>query len=167
MYGFWRLGLRPAPSVGATCVANGLETATSMNAKKLATRASTGTTHATRSAAVRRREGDRQRGQAGQDEQPEQQRALLAAPEGGDRVRASAAAARVLGDVREREVVPEERREQHDRRDDGRREGREERVLSRPGEPPLAGRGRVAAGDERVERKAEAEHERRAPELGH
>ena len=54
MYGFWRLGLRPAPSVGATCVANGLETATSMNAKKLATRASTGTTHATRSAAVRR-----------------------------------------------------------------------------------------------------------------
>ena len=54
MYGFWRLGLRPAPSVGATCVPNGLETATSMNAKKLATSASTGTTHATRSAAVLR-----------------------------------------------------------------------------------------------------------------
>ena len=34
MYGFCRLGLRPAPSRGAVCVANGLETATSMNAKK-------------------------------------------------------------------------------------------------------------------------------------
>ena len=167
MYGFWRLGLSPAPSAGATCVANGLETATSMNAKKLATRASTGTTHATRSAAVRRARSDRQRGQAREDEQPEQQRALLAAPEGGDRVRRRQPAARVLGDVREREVVPEQRREQDDRRDDRRGEGREEGVLSGPGEPPLASRGRVAAGDERVERKAEAEHQRRAPELRH
>ena len=30
MYGFWRLGLRPSPSSGAACVANGLATATSM-----------------------------------------------------------------------------------------------------------------------------------------
>ena len=167
MYGFWRLGLSPAPSVGATCVANGLETATSMNAKKLATSGQHGDDPRDEVGGVSPREDDRQRGQAREDEQPEQQRALLAAPEGGDRVRRRQPAARVLGDVREREVVPEQRREQHDRRDDGRREGREERVLSRPGEPPLAGRGRVAAGDERVERKAEAEHQRRAPELGH
>src|SRR5687767_10053379 len=44
MYGFWRLGLRPPPSAGATWVANGLETATSMKAKNVVTRPSTGTT---------------------------------------------------------------------------------------------------------------------------
>ena len=37
MYGFWRLGLSPAPSAGAAWVANGLETATSMNAKNVIT----------------------------------------------------------------------------------------------------------------------------------
>ena len=54
MYGFCRLGLSPAPSTGAACVSNGLETATSMNAKKTATPPSTGTTQATRSGAERR-----------------------------------------------------------------------------------------------------------------
>ena len=46
MYGFCRLGTMPAPSAGAGAVANGLETKQSMNAKKPATPASTGTTHA-------------------------------------------------------------------------------------------------------------------------
>ena len=54
MYGFWRLGLSPAPSAGGTWVANGLETATSRKLKKTATPPSTGTTHAERSGAVRR-----------------------------------------------------------------------------------------------------------------
>src|SRR2546422_500453 len=54
MYGFWRLGLRPAPSGGATWVAKGLETATSMKAKKAVTRPSTGTTHAMMCGPVRR-----------------------------------------------------------------------------------------------------------------
>src|SRR5512133_429411 len=54
MYGFWRLGLSPAPSAGAACVANGLETATSMKAKKVATRPRTGTTHGSSSGAERR-----------------------------------------------------------------------------------------------------------------
>src|SRR3954452_5694598 len=45
MYGFCRLGLRPAPSTGAACTANGLETNTSRNAKKVATPPSTGTVH--------------------------------------------------------------------------------------------------------------------------
>jgi hypothetical protein len=54
MYGFWRLGLRPEPSAGAVCVANGLEITTSMNAKKTDTPPSTGTVHATRSGARRR-----------------------------------------------------------------------------------------------------------------
>ena len=52
MYGFWRLGLRPAPSAGAACVSNGLATATSRNAKNAATRPSTGTAHAITSRAA-------------------------------------------------------------------------------------------------------------------
>src|SRR5580765_2525780 len=54
MYGFCRLGFSPAPSIGAVCVENGLETATSMNAKKTETPPSTGTLQATRSGARRR-----------------------------------------------------------------------------------------------------------------
>ena len=46
MYGFCRLGTMPAPSAGAGAVPNGLETKQSMNAKKVATPASTGTTQA-------------------------------------------------------------------------------------------------------------------------
>src|SRR5213592_3744714 len=54
MYGFWRLGLSPAPCAGAVCVANGDATATSRNAKNEATAPSTGTVHATTSGARRR-----------------------------------------------------------------------------------------------------------------
>jgi hypothetical protein len=49
MYGFCRLGTMPAPSAGAGCTLNGLETNASMNAKNVATPARTGTTHAIRS----------------------------------------------------------------------------------------------------------------------
>ena len=45
MYGFCRLGVRPAPSVGAIWRANGLATNVSTNAKKAAIAASTGTVH--------------------------------------------------------------------------------------------------------------------------
>ena len=51
MYGFCRLGVMPAPSGGAACVANGLATATTRNAKKVETAAKTGTTHTMRSRA--------------------------------------------------------------------------------------------------------------------
>jgi hypothetical protein len=54
MYGFWRLGVKPSPSRGAGCVANGVETATSRNAKNVPTAPSTGTTQATSSRARRR-----------------------------------------------------------------------------------------------------------------
>ena len=54
MYGFWRLGLRPAPSAGAALVANGLETATSSHANATAIPPSTGVTQTTRSRARRR-----------------------------------------------------------------------------------------------------------------
>ena len=46
MYGFWRLGTIPRPSVGAGCTWNGLETKQSMKAKKTATSPNTGTVHA-------------------------------------------------------------------------------------------------------------------------
>ena len=51
MYGFWRLGVMPAPSAGAACVANGLATATSRNAKNVDTAPNTGTTQTMRSRA--------------------------------------------------------------------------------------------------------------------
>ncbi len=54
MYGFCKLGLRPAPSAGATCVANGLATKTSKTAKNVPTRPSVGTTHASTSRPTRR-----------------------------------------------------------------------------------------------------------------
>jgi hypothetical protein len=54
MYGFWRLGVIPAPSEGAACVANGLATATRRTAKNVETTAKTGTTHTMRSRAQAR-----------------------------------------------------------------------------------------------------------------
>ena len=45
MYGFWRLGLRPAPSSGAACGRTGSTTKTSRKAKNVATPPSTGTVH--------------------------------------------------------------------------------------------------------------------------
>src|SRR5215510_14073800 len=51
MYGFWRLGVMPAPSVGAAWVAKGLATATRRNAKNVETAANTGTTQTMRSRA--------------------------------------------------------------------------------------------------------------------
>ena len=104
---------------------------------------------------------------AGEDEQPEQERALLAAPEGRDRVAGRQLAARVGPDVDEREVVPDEGDDEHDRRDEGAAEGRDQRVLGRLREPPLAPRCGVRARDDRVEREPEGDDERRATELRH
>ena len=69
------------------------------------------------------------RAEAGEHEQPEEQRALLPSPERGDRVRRRQRLARRPGDVREREVVPQERGEEDRGGDGGRRERRDERVL--------------------------------------
>jgi hypothetical protein len=74
----------------------------------------------------------------GQDQQPEEQRPLLSAPEGGERVAERQVERRVVGDVREREVVAPERDEQHGRRHCGRAERREERVGRRRGETATA-----------------------------
>ena len=68
---------------------------------------------------------------AGEDEQPQEQRSLLAAPERGDLVARRQLAARVGPHVDEREVVPHEGDEQHERRDDRAAESRDQRVLRR------------------------------------
>src|SRR5205809_892283 len=48
MYGFWRLGVRPAPSAGAAARADGLATKVSTKAKKAAIAPRTGTVHGSR-----------------------------------------------------------------------------------------------------------------------
>ena len=73
-------------------------------------------------------ERDGKRPVPGEDEQPEEQRALLAAPERAQRVGGRQRAVRVRGDVREREVVTHERGREHDRGDERRREAAVERV---------------------------------------
>ena len=168
MYGFCRLGFSPAPSAGAACVANGLATATSRNEKNDATPAKHGhdpDDEVARPVAV---QADRDRAEAGQDEQPEKQRALLPAPERRDRVRRRQRPARRPRDVREREVVAQERREEHDRR---RRavvdERRDQRVLRRVREPAAPRRAAASARDERVQGQTERDDERGATELGH
>ena len=164
MYGFWRLGFSPAPSAGAGCVANGVATTTTRNAKKTATAPTTGTTQATRSR-VPAVEQDRGRPVAGQDQQPEEERSLLPAPERGDRVAGRQLAARVLGDVDEREVVADQRGEEDDRGDGARDEGADEGVAGRDGEAAPALPGGDRAGDDRVEGEAERGDERGAAEL--
>ena len=167
MYGFWRLGLSPAPSAGAAWVANGLETATSMNAKNVITPPRIGTAHGRRLARRPPCEEHRDRREAGEDQEPEQQRALLPAPERRDRVPERQLAARVVGDVDEAEIVLDERREQDGRADEGGREGRHDRVLRRLREPLAALPGGNRAGDDGVKGQPEADDERCAPELGH
>ena len=53
MYGFWRLGTIPAPSRGAGCWWNGLETKQSMKLKKTAMSPKTGTVQAISSRCLR------------------------------------------------------------------------------------------------------------------
>ena len=104
---------------------------------------------------------------AGQDQQPEQERSLLPAPEGRDRVAGGQLAARVLGDVDEREVVPDQRGDEDERGDDARPEGRDERVLRREREPAATLPGSVGAGDDGVDRETQRGDERGAAELRH
>src|SRR5829696_4355844 len=74
---------------------------------------------------------------------------------------------RALRRVDEREVVPDERRREHDRRHQARREGGDQRVLRGEREPTAALPGGDRAGDERIERQPERGDERGAAQLGH
>ncbi len=167
MYGFCRLGLSPRPSSGATWVANGLATATTRKAKKSAIapehRHDPGDEVA--GAAPVQEHG---RGRvAGQDQQPQQQRALLTAPEGRDRVAGRQLAARVRRGVDEGEVVADERGEEHARGDERGGEGRDQRVLGGDREPAAARVRGVGTRDDGVEGQPERDDERGAAELRH
>ena len=156
----------PAPSAGAGAVANGLETKQSMNAKN---DGDAGEHRHDPAIEVARApvEPDGERRVAGEDQQPQQQRALLAAPERRERVAERQRAADVLGDVDEREVAARERDPEDDGGDDRRPERGEQRVLRGEREPaPPLPRGE-RAGDERVDDEPEAQEERGAAELGH
>src|SRR6185437_7968785 len=91
----------------------------------------------------------------------------LAAPERGERVRERQLAARVVGDVREREVARAEGIQQDERGDGVRGEGADERVSSRLVQAPAAAVGGEAPGDRRVQGEAEGEQQSRAAEVCH
>src|SRR5439155_1302924 len=76
-------------------------------------------------------ERDGERAIAGEDEQPEQERAFLTAPEGREGIDRRQGVARVGGDVAEGEVVPDESDGEYDRGDGGRAEAGEQRVPGR------------------------------------
>ena len=167
MYGFWRLGLRPRAVGGSDLRRERARDGDEHEGEERRHEPEHGDDPREEVRARSAGERDRRGREARQHEQPEQERALLAAPEGGDRVRGRQLQARVLGDVDEREVVAQERREQ-DARGHGRRAERGEKcVLSRARQPPAPGESRVDARDQRVERQPEADDQRRAPELGH
>src|SRR3982751_4466173 len=73
----------------------------------------------------------------------------------------------MVGYVDEREVVPDQGREQDERRDGDGGEGGEESVRSRLVQPPASLEGRVPACEGGVEDKPEGDDERGAAELRH
>ena len=109
--------------------------------------------------------GDRERPER-QHQQPEQDRAFVAAPDGGDAVVQRQRAVRVGGDVEHREVVVDEAERQAD---EGERDQREQQARRRPRQ-----RHPVGAAARRAEHRHDAEHggdaerdpEREVAELG-
>ena len=166
MYGFWRLGFKPAPSAGAACTANGVATTTSRNEKNSATAAHDGDDPGDE---ITRLPVEQNRGGAvaGQDQQPEEQRSLLSTPEGRDRVAGRQLTACVLRDVDEREVVTDERDQQDDRRNGARDEGADECVARGESQAAPALPGRDRPGDDGVEREPERGDECGAAQLRH
>ena len=110
---------------------------------------------------------DGERGVPGQDQEPEEQRAFLPAPERRQLVDAAERPVGVVGDVGEREVAAQEPGREHGGRDDRRAEGRDQGVARRLGEPTSPSRGRVGARHGRVQAEAQRDDERRPPELSH
>ena len=104
MYGFWSDGFRPRPSRGAACSANGLATKTRSTVKNVATAARIGTVHGSTSRVRRPFRATAAALSVRSTRSQREERALLSAPEGRQRVAQRQLTARVLGDVGEREV---------------------------------------------------------------
>ena len=166
MYGFCRLGVIPAPSSSAGCVANGLATNTTRNAKNVATAANTGTTHTMRSRAHAR---FRLTAAAPKPVRTSSQRSSDPSwppPERRDRVRRRQRLL-VVRATYSNEVVSQERREEnaggHGRRHERRHEG-VLRGARQAASPEVSG---IRACDERVQRQAESDEERGSTQLRH
>ena len=152
MYGFCRLGTIPLPSAARRLDVERARDEAEHEGEEDGDEPEDG--HRPRDQLARAAvEPDREPRVAGEHEQPEQERALLAAPERGERVAERQLVARVLPDVDEGHVAASERDEQDDRRDERHREGGEQRVLRREREPPAPLPRGVRAGDERVRRR--------------
>src|SRR5262249_42706999 len=102
-----------------------------------------------------------------EDQEPQEQRSLLSAPERGERVQRRQPARRVLGDVREAEVVAGEGGEEDRRRDRRRPERGDEGGARREPEPPSSPERGVPSRGGRVQRQPEADDESGPAELGH
>jgi hypothetical protein len=165
MYGFWRLGLSPAPSAGAAAVANGDED----EEKSEKARHPAENRHGPREDVARQPavQGDRGRAHSREDEQPEEKRALLTAPEGRERVAKGQLDARVVGDVGQREVVVGQGSQEDDGRDGHGPERGEEGVARRFEQAPSATHGSDGPRDGRIEQEPESDDERGAAELRH
>ena len=151
--------VQPGAVGGATWVTNGEATKTRSRAKKHAIAADDRDRPGQHLAHEPPVQGDRGRAHARQDEEPEEQRALLPAPEGGERVAERQLAARVLGDVGEGEVVAGERGEQDDARRP-RRSQRRRRARSSPTRAAAGVRGRPRSR-RRPRRRGRARRRRR------
>ncbi len=101
----------------------------------------------------------RGREQPGQNEEPQEQRALLPAPEGGERIAERQLAARMVGDIGEGEVVAGEGGEQDKTGDRGGCKGGEKGIARRLQEPPASPQRRIGAGDGGVEDEPESDEE--------
>ena len=164
MYGFCRLGLRPAPSSGAACTSNGLETKTSRKAKKVATPPSTGTVHGSRRRIRSRFRVTASEPSAVRTNSQSRSVVLLAAPEACPGVRERELARGVVGDIREGEVARVEGVSTSG--DGGRGEG-DERVACGLVKPAAAVVGGEAPRDHGVEGEPEGDEEGGSAEVGH
>jgi hypothetical protein len=113
------------------------------------------------------RHGARPRREAAEDEQPEQQRALLARPERRDQVRLRHLARGVLGDALEAEVVAHDRRHEHARGDGDADEAAGQRAAGARHKARIAHARAHERRDRRVDRCEQGEQQRAAVEQLH
>src|SRR5206468_9876895 len=105
--------------------------------------------------------------EARQHEEPEKQRARLAAPEGRDRVLRRELPARRVRDVDEREVVPNECHEEDDCRNERRAERGDECIPRGERQPPATEVSGRRPRYEGVQDEPEGDEEGSTTQLGH
>ena len=170
MYGFWRLGTSPAPSTRARLRGERARDGDEHEAEEGRDAADHGHDPDDQVArAACRLSSDGERAVAGEHEQPEEQRALLAAPERASASRASAGRGSCAR--RRRRSVKSWRTSAADRARPTRSTVEPKQAISALRAESASRRcrreRRGGAGDERVERQPEADDERCAAEVSH